>query len=52
MNITLDDNPVQSSQDNLIPFASDSQKGTNYSSYNGSIVEIHVNKYKLEIEKY
>ena len=32
------------------PFSSDSQKGTNYSSYNGSIVELYVNNYKNILE--
>ena len=32
-------------------FSSDSQKGTNYSDYNGSIVEGYVNNYKNIIEK-
>ena len=33
-------------------FSSDSKKGTNYSDYNGSIVEEYVNNYKTKIEKF
>lgn len=34
----------------VTPFSSDTQKGTNYSSYNGSIVEGYVNNYKSLLE--
>ena len=34
----------------VTPFSSDAQKGTNYSSYNGSIVEGYVNNYKTLLE--
>ena len=34
----------------VTPFSSDAKKGTNYSSYNGSIVEEYVNNYKTLLE--
>ena len=34
----------------VTPFSSETQKGINYSSYNGSIVEIYVNNYKTLLE--
>ena len=46
MNITLNDNPIQSSSSTTTAFSSDAQKGTNYSDYIGSIVESYVNSYK------
>ena len=50
MNITLDDVPVQSSGAGTVAFSSDVQKGTNYSDYNGSIVEGYVDKYASYLE--
>ena len=40
------DNPIIG----VTAFSSDSQKGTNYSDYNGSIVEGYVNNYKTMLE--
>lgn len=34
-----------------VAFSNDSQKGTKYNDYSGSIVEVHVNNYKNELEK-
>ena len=50
-NIALTDNPVQDNNAATIvtAFSSASQKGTNYSDYNGSIVEGYVNKYKTNL---
>ena len=46
-NISLDDVPKQSTSAGTTVFSSDSKKGTNYSDYNGSIVESYVNSYHL-----
>ena len=51
MNITLGDNPIQSSNAGTTEFSNNEQKGTYYIDYNGSIVEGYVNNYKVEIEK-
>ena len=45
MNVTLEDAPVQNAKSSTTAFSSDSQKGTNYSDYGGSIVEGYVNNY-------
>lgn len=44
-NISLDDVPKQSVDAGTTAFSSDSQKGTYYSDYSGSIVEKYVNSY-------
>lgn len=41
---------VGSRNSGVTPFSSDAQKGENYSSYNGSIVEGYVNNYKTLLE--
>ena len=51
MNITLEDNPIQSSSAGTKVFSSSTQKGTNYSDYNGSIVEGYVNNYNSYLIK-
>ena len=51
MNITLEDNPIQSSSAGTKVFSSSTQKGTNYSDYNGSISEGYVNNYNSYLIK-
>ena len=50
MNITLDDNPIQSSNAGCTEFSSSSQQGENKSDYDGSIVQGYVNNYTSYLE--
>ena len=42
--------PGQSNSNGTTVFSSDGQKGTNYSDYNGSLVQIFVNNYKIYLD--
>ena len=52
LNITVDENPIQSLNAGLSQFSNDKQFGIHKNDYSGSLVQIHVNNYGTVIEKF
>ena len=52
MNVTLEENSIQSEEAGVTNFSDDNTHGENYSDYSGSLVEKYTNYYKNTIESF